>query len=88
MNYLIAYITVHTYIDIHLSIILLIYILYYLLKLPVKKDSVDRVATGSHVLKFSRLQHVSNRIQKQNIKIVTISTHMVLNVGACDTFTL
>ena len=65
-------------------------------KLPVKNDSVDRVATGSHVLKFSRLQHVSNRIQKQNIKIsniklsliVTISTHMVLNVGACDKFTL
>ena len=65
-------------------------------KLTVKNDSVDRVATGSHVLKFSRLQHVSNRIQKQNIKIsniklsliVTISTHMVLNVGACDTFTL
>jgi hypothetical protein len=61
----------------------------------VNNDSVDRVATGSHVLKFSRLQHVSKRIQKQNIKInniklslLTTTTHMILNVGACDKFTL
>ena len=64
-------------------------------KLSVNNDSVDRVATGSHVLKFSRLQHVSKRIQKQNIKInniklslLTTTTHMILNVGACDKLTL
>ena len=60
-------------------------------KLSVNNDSVDRVATGSHILKFSRLQHVSKRMQKQNIKInniklslLTTTTHMILNVGACD----
>ena len=58
-------------------------------------DSVDRVATCSHALQVSRLQHVSKRIQKQNIKINNIklsllitTTHMVLNGGACDRFTL
>jgi len=64
-------------------------------KLSVNNDSVDRVATSSHVLKFASLQHVSKRIQKQNIKLNNIklsllitTTHMVLNVGACDRFTL
>ena len=46
-------------------------------KLSVNNDSLDRVATGSHVLKFSRLQHISKRMQKQNIKINNIKLSLL-----------
>ena len=66
-------------------------------KLSVNNDLVDRVATGLHVLTFSRLQNVSKIIQKQNtcikinnikLSLLTTTTHMALNVGTCDKFTL